>query len=169
MAAAIAAAITQEYGIQVEVANKEFKTFMEKLNAKAPDPTITFGMVSYGMDFLDPSNMLGVWLGTGRHNWQNADYDKLVNDAAELSGDEAKRTQMFQDAEKLLVTDAPGVFIYHRTVADLFKPYVVGKWAEKNIAGFSGLQWPGYSSMDDSLSSLYISNEVTKFRKEPPK
>ncbi len=167
MAAAIAAAITQEYGIQVEVANKEFKTFMDALNAK---PTkLQFGMVSYGMDFLDPSNMLGVWLGTGRHNWKNAEYDKLVNDAAEFTGDDAERTKMFQDAEKLLVTDAPGVYIYHRTVADLFKPYVVGKWAEKNIAGFSGLQWPGYSSMDDSLSTLYISNEVTKFRKEPPK
>ncbi len=167
MAAAIASAITQEYGIQVEVQNQEQKTFMDALNAK---PTqVQFGMVSYGMDFLDPSNMLGVWLGTGRHNWKSQKFDDLVNGAAELIGDDTKRTQMFQDAEKFMCEDTPGVFIYHRTVASLYKPYVVGKWAEKNIGGFSGMQWPGYSSMDDSLQSFYMSQAVTSARKEPPK
>jgi peptide/nickel transport system substrate-binding protein/oligopeptide transport system substrate-binding protein len=167
LASAIAAAITQEYGIEVEVSNKEFKTFMDALNAK---PTqIQFGMVSYGIDFLDPSNMLGVWLGTGRHNWRNAEYDKLVNEAAELTGDPEKRLAMFQEAEKLLVTEAPAVWIYHRTVADLFKPYVIGSAFDKNIAGFSGLQWPGFTSMSNSMQFIYNSAEVTKFRTEPPK
>jgi ABC-type transport system substrate-binding protein len=166
LASAIAAAITQEYGIEVEVSNKEFKTFMDAINAK---PTqIQFGMVSYGIDFLDPSNMLGVWLSTGRHNWWNKEYDDMVNSAAE-STDQEGRIKVFQDAEKLMVEQAPAIWIYHRTVSDLVKPYVVGKWSEPNIAGFSGLQWPGYSSMSDSPSSLYISSEVTKFRSEPPK
>ncbi len=48
-------------GIDVDVSNKETKTFTDALNAK---PTgIQFGMVSYGMDFLDPYNMLSVWDG----------------------------------------------------------------------------------------------------------
>jgi hypothetical protein len=29
---------------------------------------------------------------------------------------------MFQDAEKLLVTEAPGVLIYHRYQSDIDKP-----------------------------------------------
>jgi ABC-type transport system substrate-binding protein len=166
MAAAIAAAITQEYGIEVEVSNKEFKTYMDALNAK---PTqVQFGMVSYGMDFLDPSNMLGVWLSTGRHNWWNTEYDTMVNEAAENTDQEA-RIKTFQEAEKLLVTDSPAVWIYHRTVADLYKPYISGSAFDKNIAGFSGIQWPGFSSMDNSLQNVYLTSDVTKVRSEPPK
>src|SRR5205814_7026361 len=46
LAQAIAASIKQNLGIEVEVANKEFKSFMDALNAK---PTqVQFGMVSYG-------------------------------------------------------------------------------------------------------------------------
>jgi ABC-type transport system substrate-binding protein len=166
LAAAIAAAITQEYGIEVEVSNKEFKTFMDAINAK---PTqIQFGMVSYGIDFLDPSNMLGVWLGTGRHNWFNKTYDEMVLKAAEMTN-QAERIKIFQDAERLLCEEAPAVFIYHRTVADIYKPYVVGECFEPNIAGFAGLQWPGFTSMSDSMQTLYISNEVTRYRKAPPK
>ncbi|HET9220872.1 MAG TPA: ABC transporter substrate-binding protein, partial [Roseiflexaceae bacterium] len=167
LAQAIGATIKQELGIEVEVSNKEFKTYMDALNAK---PTqIQFGMVSYGIDFLDPSNMLGVWLGTGRHNWQNATYDKMVNDAAALTGDDAKRTQMFQEAEKLLVTEAPGVFIYHRTRADLIKPYFVGEFLAPNKANSAGLQWPGFSVFSNAMHSLYMNNEVTSARTEPPK
>jgi ABC-type transport system substrate-binding protein len=167
MAQAIAATIKQELGIEVEVSNKEFKTFMDAINAK---PTqIQFGLVSYGIDFLDPSNMLGVWLGTGRHNWQNATYDKMVNDAAALIGDDAKRTQMFQEAEKMLVTEAPGVFIYHRTRADIIKPYVAGEFLKPNKAGSAGLQWPGFSAFSNAMSTFYMNNDVTKARTEPPK
>jgi ABC-type transport system substrate-binding protein len=167
MAQAIAATIKQELGIEVEVSNKEFKTFMDAINAKPTE--IQFGMVSYGIDFLDPSNMLGVWLSTGRHNWQNATYDKMVNDAAALIGDDAKRIKMFQDAERLMVEEAPAVWIYHRTVADLVKPYVTGEALKPNKAGSAGLQWPGFSSFSNAMSSLYITSEVTKFRTEPPK
>ncbi|MFQ3631483.1 peptide ABC transporter substrate-binding protein [Roseiflexus sp.] len=166
LAAAIAAEITQEYGIEVEVSNKEFKTFMDAINAK---PTqIQFGMVSYGIDFLDPSNMLGVWLSTGRHNWFNKTFDEMVLKAAEMT-DQEERIKIFQDAERLLCEEAPAVFIYHRTVADIYKPYVVGECFEPNIAGFAGLQWPGFTSMSDSLQTLYISDEVTKYRKGTPR
>src|SRR5262249_9374168 len=111
LAQAIAASIKQILNIDVEVSNKETKTFMDSLNAK-PNQT-QFGMVSYGFDFLDPFNMLGVWLGGGRHNWNNQQFDDLVKKAASLTGDPEGRIKMFQDAEKLLVTDAPAVFIYH--------------------------------------------------------
>ena len=43
---------------------------------------IPFGWVTYGMDYLDATNMLSVWKSGGRHNWNNADFDKLVRTAA---------------------------------------------------------------------------------------
>src|SRR4029079_15132189 len=79
MAQAIAASIKQNLGVDVEVSNKETKTFTDAMNAK---PTqIQFGMVSYGFDFLDPFNMLSVWLGGGRHNWANPEFDAQVKKA----------------------------------------------------------------------------------------
>ncbi len=166
VAQAIAATIKQELGIEVDVQNQDQKVFMDALNAQPTE--IQFGMVSYGIDFLDPSNMLGVWLGGGRHNWNNAEYDKLVSDAA-ANLDTTARMVQFQEAERLLVTEAPAVWIYHRTVGDLMKPYVAGSVLEPNKAGSAALQWPGFSVFSDSIGSLYITNEVLKYRTEPPK
>src|SRR5205085_11610565 len=129
---------------------------------------IQFGMVSYGFDFLDPSNMLGVFLSGGRHNWNNKEYDDLVKKAAAFSGDPAQRTKMFQDAEKILVSDVGGVFIYHRTVADIYPPYFKGSELEADKNGFAALHWPGYVNFSAALSSLYISKDVASSGRKLP-
>jgi len=166
LAQAIAATIKQELGIEVEVTNKDQKIFTEALGAK---PTqIQFGMLSYGMDFLDPSNMLGVWLSNIRHNWSNPAFDKLVTEASANLDTTARITQ-FQDAEKILVSDVGAVFIYHRMVGDLMKPYVKGFALEPNKAGSAALQWPGFTVFGNSINSLYITKDVLKYRSAPPK
>jgi ABC-type oligopeptide transport system substrate-binding subunit len=166
VAQAIAASIKQNLGIDVEVSNKEQKTFMDSLNAKPTE--IQFGMVSYGFDFLDPFNMLSVWLGGGRHNWNNAEFDNQVKKAAAFTGDPAMRVKMFQDAEKLLVTEAPGVFIYHRTVGDLYRPYLKGSELEADKNGFAALHWPGFSNASTSIGSLYISKDAASAGRKLP-
>jgi ABC-type oligopeptide transport system substrate-binding subunit len=167
VAQAIAASIKQNLGIEVEVSNKENKTFTDAMNAK---PTqITFGMVSYGMDFLDPYNMLSVWLGGGRHNWNNDTFDGMVKKAASFTGDPAQRVQMFQEAEKLLVTEVPGVFIYHRYQSDLYKPYLKGTELEADANGVAAIHWPGYSTYNNVIGSMYISKDVASFNRKIPK
>jgi len=166
MAQAIAASIKQNLGIEVEVSNKETKTFTDAMNAK---PTqIQFGMVSYGFDYLDPYNMLSVWLSGGRHNWNNPEFDNQVKKAAAFTGDTATRTKMFQDAEKVLVQDVGGVFIYHRTVADLYRPYLKGSELEPDKNGFAALHWPGYSNESTSVGSMYLSKDVTSSGRKLP-
>jgi ABC-type transport system substrate-binding protein len=166
VAQAIAASIKQNLGIDVDVSNKEFKTYMDALNAK---PTqIQFGMVSYGFDFLDPSNMLGVWLSGGRHNWNNTQFDDMVKKAASFTGDPATRTKMFQDAERLLVSDVGGVFIYHRTVADLYKGYLKGSDLEPDKNGFAAMHWPNYANMSTMVGSVYISKDVASAGRKIP-
>jgi peptide/nickel transport system substrate-binding protein/oligopeptide transport system substrate-binding protein len=117
-------------------------------------------MVSYGFDFLDPSNMLGVFLSGGRHNWNNAQYDDMVKKAAAFNGDPATRTKMFQDAERLLVSDVGAVFIYHRTVADLYKGYLKGSDLEPDKNGFAAMHWPNYGNESTMVSTIYISKDV---------
>ena len=165
-AAAIAASLNQNLGISVDVSNKETKTFTDAMNAKPPQ--IQFGMVSYGFDFLDPYNMLSVFLGTGRHNWKNADFDKQVKTAAAFTGDPAMRVKMFQDAEKILVSDVGAVFIDHRTVADLYKPYLKGSELEPDKNGFAAMHWPGYVNMSTLVGSMYISKDVANSGRKLP-
>jgi len=165
-AQAIAASIKQNLGIDVEVANKEVKTFTDAMNAK---PTqIQFGMVSYGFDFLDPFNMLSVWLTGGRHNWNNAKFDDMVKKAASFTGDPAERIKMFQDAEKLLVEDVGGVFIDHRTAGDLYRPYLKGTELEPDNNGFAAQHWPGFAGDSKLLSTMYISKDVASANRQLP-
>jgi peptide/nickel transport system substrate-binding protein/oligopeptide transport system substrate-binding protein len=158
---AIAAMITENLGIPVEVSNKETKVFMDSLNAH----TLPFYMVSYGFDYLDPSNMLGIWNSSGRHAWKNDEFDKLVTDASAFSGDPAERSQMFKDAEKILVNDVPAVFIYHVTPGWVYKPYVKGEEFEPDKTGVTTWHWPGLEDINMMALTTYISNEVDQYRK----
>ncbi|MBU6349265.1 MAG: peptide ABC transporter substrate-binding protein [Chloroflexi bacterium] len=165
VAQAYAAALKESLGIEVEVNNMDFKAFMDELNAK---PTgVQFTLISYGMDYLDPSNMLGVFLSGGRHPWSNAEYDSLVRDASSFTGDPAERVQMFQEAETILVNDAAFVFAYHQTPGDLIKPYLKGPALEPDANGVAAWHWPGFSSFSNLLSGVYISNEVSNYRQAP--
>ena len=165
VAQAYAAALNESLGIEVEVNNMDFKAFMDELNAK---PTgVQFTLISYGMDYLDPSNMLGVFLSGGRHPWSNAEYDSLVREASSFTGDPAERVRMFQEAETILVNDAAFVFTYHQTPGDLIKPYLKGPALEPDANGVSAWPWPGFSSFSDLLSGVYISNEVSNYRQAP--
>jgi ABC-type transport system substrate-binding protein len=151
---AVGSMLRDNLGIEIEVQNVDQDTFMDALTAKPTE--ILFGFVSYGMDFLDPYNMLSVWLSGGRHSWSNPDFDKLVKDAASFTGDPEERTTMFQDAEKILVEDVPGVFVYHETPVQLIKPWVKGEFKEPDANGIASLHWPGYSSGSTVPAELYI-------------
>jgi peptide/nickel transport system substrate-binding protein/oligopeptide transport system substrate-binding protein len=66
------------------------------------------------------------------------------------------------------VTDVGGVFIYHRTVADLYRPYLKGSELEADKNGFAALHWPGYASMSTSVASMYISKDVASSGRKLP-
>ena len=70
--------------------------------------------------------MLSVWKTGGRHNYNNATYDKMVADASVITDDPAARSKAMKDAEKMLVKNAPGAFLYHPLAGQLHKPYRKG-------------------------------------------
>jgi ABC-type transport system substrate-binding protein len=151
---AVAASIQQCLGVTIEVSNKDQKVYMDALNAK---PTqLQIGGISYGMDFLDPSNMLGIWVSTGRHSWKNDEFDAMIQEASSLTSDPAKRLQMFKDAEKILVEDVGGVFIAHRWQGDLFQPYVNGDFRQPDSQGIAAWHWGN----DYNWGTLYITKDV---------
>lgn len=155
---AAAASISECLGISIEVNNMEFSTFMDGLLAR-PTTLQLYG-VSYGMDYLDPANLLGtLWKSDGRHSWFNAQFDEIATEANSLVGDPEHRTQLYRDAEKILVEDVGAVFFYHRIQGHLFQPYLQGAFRELNSQGLPGWQWGN----DWMYATLYIDNTVTEY------
>ena len=149
VAGAIAAGITEVLGIPVEVSNIDQAAFTAQIKE------IPFGAVSYGMDYLDPSNMLGVW-NNGRHSWVNETFLQQFADANVYTGAPEERIAMFQEAERTLVTDVPAVFVYHETPIQLIKPFVTGPFLEPDRNGLTNLHWPGFATFSTVISELYI-------------
>jgi len=154
---ATAASISKCLNVKITVNNLESADYMKKLLNR---PTgVQFGAISYGMDFLDPANMLGVWVSTGRHSWRNAKFDQLVSDANSLVGDPAKRLQMYHDAEQVLVSDVGGAFLDWRIQGDLFQPYIKGACFKPDAQGVSSWYWGN----DWCWGSVYISKDVANY------
>ena len=150
LAQAIAAALGDILGIEVEVSNLDNATFTAQLK------TIPFGGVSYGMDYLDPSNLLGIWQSNVLHSWADPDYDAAYHAANVFTGDPAQRIAMFQALEKTLVEQVPAVFVYHATPVQLIKPYLTGPFLAPDRDGFRNLHWPGYTDFSTVTNELYL-------------
>ncbi|HLV37326.1 MAG TPA: peptide ABC transporter substrate-binding protein [Spirillospora sp.] len=155
---AAAASISECLNINIEVNNMEFGAFMDALLAR---PTgLQFYGVDYGMDYLDPANLLGtLWKSDGRHSWRNAEFDEIATEANSLVGDPERREQLYREAERILVEDVGAVFFYHRIQGNLFQPYLQGAFRELNDQGLPGWQW--YNLW--VWGTLYIDNTVVDY------
>ena len=159
VAQALVANWNKQLGINIQLQELDQTTFYKRMNNK---PTqINFGLVSYGMDYFDASNMLSVYKGGGRHNWNNAQYDQLLAQGAAES-DKSKRQQIYTQAQELLTGDAPGVFLWHMLYGYYYQSYITGKALAKEKYGFDGLQWPGFGASATSLEELFVNSSVSK-------
>lgn len=81
----------------------------------------------WGPDFNDVATYFGLWkTGDGNNNgkWSNAEFDKLVDEAA-TSSDNAKRLEDYTKAEQILVVDDPAyISTYYRDIQGFQYNYV---------------------------------------------
>jgi peptide/nickel transport system substrate-binding protein/oligopeptide transport system substrate-binding protein len=154
VAGAIASMLKEHLNVDVELLERDDQGFTAALNAKPTE--ILLGFVRYGMDFFDPYNMLSVWLSGGRHSWSNPDFDAKVKAAAEFLGAPEERIAMFQEAERVLVEDVPGVFVYHGTEVQFIKPWVKGEFVAPDENGIAAMHWPNYTTGSTVPQELYI-------------
>jgi len=88
------------------------------------------GFIVFYADYLDPRNMLDmIWhsqpQGFSRSDWSNPEFDRLVEEAAaEL--DPERRKSLYRQAEKIMVEDYAGAFLYHPVNLELRKPWIKG-------------------------------------------
>jgi oligopeptide transport system substrate-binding protein len=105
VAEAIQAMWQRELGVRLTIEPYEQKIWLQNQQSMAH----TIGLMGWVGDFADPVTFLGIFVTNGGNNWtgwSNADYDHLINAAANTA-DPRIRFGLFQQAELLLLTDAP--------------------------------------------------------------
>ncbi|HTN28620.1 MAG TPA: peptide ABC transporter substrate-binding protein [Burkholderiales bacterium] len=114
----------RELGIEVRLLNQEWKVYLD--TEKRLDYEVSRG--GWIGDYPDPSTFLETFLsdsGNNRTGWKNAEYDRLLKEAARL-GDQKTRYELFQKAEAIFLDELPIIPIYHYTRVYLIQPSVRG-------------------------------------------
>lgn len=111
-------------GISVAPQNQPWGSYLEAQR------TLNYSVcrAGWGGDYLDPNTFLDLFVTDGENNetgWSNAEYDRLIEEAA-YERDAAKRMQMFRHAEEILLDEVPIIPIYFRVSKNMVRPYVKG-------------------------------------------
>jgi oligopeptide transport system substrate-binding protein len=115
----------QNLGVEVTVRQVETERLLYNLK-REKDQMFTMGWIA---DYPDPHNFLDVLFYTGSEvnisEYSNPSLDALLDQAA-VEQNETDRLAMYQQAEQLVVDDAPCIPLWHGTNYILVKPYVKG-------------------------------------------
>lgn len=115
----------------------------------------------YQFDFPDASHLLDMWAQGSRFPWVNEEFQALVKEANHLVGDDAKRIELYHEAEKILCEEVGGIFLLNDLRAQFWKPYLVGKSLEPNKDGIVAFRGNKLGLTD---YTVYITKEVEKYR-----
>lgn len=115
-------------GVNVDLANQEWKTFLEKLSAK------DFELARYAWvgDYNEASTFLSYFESHGMNysGWSNIDYDKAMAGAIKAPSDN-KRNQFYQKAEQVFAEEMPAIPLYFYT-RSVLKQTKVGGYSIEN-------------------------------------
>jgi len=132
----------KEIGIAVDLVMVDFNTLLEK-HMKPGDFHVTFSGLGFTIDphysfdgSFHSSNILldakGINAGSNRARYKNAKVDQLI-DQGKVTTDMNERLKIYQEAQKLIMDDAPANYIYVNLWTD---------FAKKEIKGI--VNWDGY-------------------------
>ena len=124
IAEALQAIWQRELGVRVVLAPTEPKTWIENQKTLA----YTVSLAGWTADFPDPVTFLGLFAGDSTYNWtgwKNAAYDDLLARAGRAA-DPTARADLLQQAEQLLLTEAPIAPVHYGAQTYLVRPEVKG-------------------------------------------
>jgi oligopeptide transport system substrate-binding protein len=111
-------------GIDVKLRNEEWGIYLNTVH-KGEYDIARGGWIG---DYVDPNTFLELFITGAENNetgWSNAEYDRLVAEAATIS-DHQKRADVLRSAEALLVAERPVISLYFYVSKNLVRPYVKG-------------------------------------------
>jgi oligopeptide transport system substrate-binding protein len=124
--AAMAEMWEQNLGVTITVENIEYDYFYDQIYSGNHGQLVSGGWCA---DYPDPENFADVLFHTGslqnRGNYSNPQLDVLL-EQARVERDVQARIAMYQQAEQMIVDDAPVLFTTHSLSYQLVKPYLNG-------------------------------------------
>jgi len=124
----MAGMLKDNLGARVSIQQTDDASFFNTIDDPTKNPYQMFD-VGWAADYVDPQNFLDIlFRSTSTQNWAsygNPEVDKLLDQAA-LEKDSTTRFKLYQQAEQLILTDAPVIPFSHSREYWLTKPYVKG-------------------------------------------
>jgi len=113
-------------GVEITVENLEPNFYYDKVNSGHHGQIFGGGWCA---DYPDPENFADVLFHSAspqnNGGYANPELDILL-ESARVERDVSRRIEMYQQAEQMIVNDAPVLFTVHRLSYQLVKPYVKG-------------------------------------------
>jgi oligopeptide transport system substrate-binding protein len=124
LAEALQAAWQRELGVKIAIAPVEQKIWVQN------QQTLNYALTTaaWTADYPDPVTFLGLFAADSSYNWtgwKSAAYDQFLTSAA-ATPDAAKRLNIFQQAETLLLEEAPVAPVFFGAQTYLLDPAVKG-------------------------------------------
>ncbi|GLT14645.1 peptide ABC transporter substrate-binding protein [Vibrio algivorus] len=117
-------------GAEVEIANQEWKTFLQTLSSK------NFSVARYAWigDYNEASTFLSYFDSSGLNygGWSNADYDAVLKQASSAQS-EKERNVLYQKAEQIFADEMPAIPVYFYT-RSVLKNKKVGGYSQDNAS-----------------------------------
>lgn len=124
LAEAIQVMWKQNLGIDVGLANQEWKVVLDSMRTR----NYFLGRFSWSADYDDPNTFLELWQtdnGNNETGWSNKSYDELIV-AAGKELNQKKRLELFKKAEDILMDELPVIPVFVYTKNHLMSPKVRG-------------------------------------------
>ncbi|MCX6056442.1 MAG: peptide ABC transporter substrate-binding protein [Chloroflexi bacterium] len=135
----------QNLGIKIKVENIEPEKVSDEIHRGNHGQLISNG--GWCADYPDPENFIDVLFHSGSDmnsgNYENKELDMIL-EKARIEPEAGKRMELYQQAEQILVQDAPAIFLTHSISYTLIKPYVKG-FILSPVSTFPGIR---YLSLD---------------------
>jgi ABC-type oligopeptide transport system substrate-binding subunit/DNA-binding SARP family transcriptional activator len=111
----------ENLGVEITVETMDWPAFYDRLDREPPH----MFCIGYRARYPDPNDILGDASSRGwrRTLWQNERYDGLVEEAKRAS-DQGRRMEMYQEADRILVEEAPIMPLTYYRCHLLVKPWV---------------------------------------------
>jgi peptide/nickel transport system substrate-binding protein/oligopeptide transport system substrate-binding protein len=116
----------RDIGINVRIKQLEWSAYKEAINRGEPD----MFYLGWWADYPDPENFLFPLFHSSNHGpagnrtrYTNPVVDSLIEEGQRTSEDK-KRELLYKKAEGIIVSEAPWVFLWHRTDFTIRQPWV---------------------------------------------
>lgn len=124
VAETIVTQLRQNLGVQAKTQMTPWNAYLDSHNRKKLD----FFHMRWGADYPDPENFLSTLLASygneNKINYKNPAYDALCMRADTMVNNDAERWKLYNQAEDMVLKDAPFVPIYFQRDAELISPRV---------------------------------------------